>query len=215
MTAIPRLASTVALLDSMSRVYLTKRPDSMRFLGGFYVFPGGALEISDYVQDSVFIRHSFSPNDLFIAHYVAAARELFEEAGVLLCSTKEGSAAVLNEETTKEYRRQLLKGEISFLQMLKQENLYFDTESLKYFGHLITPKDKPVRFDTRFFLAQLPPGQSPDPDFQEIDKAVWLSPEEAFLEFQKRCIALAKPTIHALSSINNYLHGEPLRMSEW
>lgn len=186
----------------------------MKFLGGFYVFPGGSVEKEDSVIGSEHIKN-WNPNEVFSqAHYVAAARELFEEVGVLLGRKDDDSTVQLNKETEMEYRRLLVKGEISFLQMLKRERLHLNLESLTYFGHRITPAKRPVRFDTRFFLAKLPNGQSPKPDMNEIDEAFWITPEDAISAYQNRKMSLASPTITSLQTIMNYQKGGPLKMPE-
>ncbi len=214
MAVIPKLASTVVLMDNMSRVYLTKRPLTMKFLGGFYVFPGGSVDEEDTVLENEHIKNG-NPNDSFSqAHYVAAARELFEEVGVLLGSQGAGLTVQLKKETEMEYRRQLIKGEISFLQMLKQEGLFLDIGSLTYFGYRITPEVSPFRFATRFFLAKLPKGQTPTPDMNEIDEAFWITPEEAIEAYQNGKLSMVSPTIASLRTIMNYQKGAPLMMPE-
>lgn len=205
MSVIPRLASTVVLIDELSRVYLTKRPKTLKFLGGFHVFHGGALEENDFIEGSNFIRKNVSTDNFQFAHYVAAARELFEEVGVLLCHLKDDSPVLLDGEKGLKYRSLLLTGKISFLEMLRLEQLYLTVQNLQYFGHFITPKEKPIRYDTRFFLAKLPKGQSPKPDMYEIDEANWYSPADALLAFQNKQILLAPPTVFALKSVKNYL----------
>lgn len=215
MSAIPRPASTVVLMDPEYRVYMTKRPDSMKFMGGFYVFPGGAVERGDEMMvDCEFC--SGEPNQACShAFYIAAARELFEEVGILLCQNADGSSVLLDEATVIEYRRLLTNGEISFLHMLKKEGLHFDFEKLAYIGQIITPKMSPIRFDTRFFLAKLPEGQSPKSDVYEISDSLWISPEDALAAGETGKFSLAPPTIHTLKTIINYLQGQPLMMPEF
>jgi 8-oxo-dGTP pyrophosphatase MutT (NUDIX family) len=208
MTVNPRPASTVVLIDHRSKVYLTKRPKTMKFFGGYYVFPGGAVETGDYVAGEQFrqLHSDFEP-----AYLIAAARELFEEVGVLLGSKNPASFQI---DTECNYRRKLVNGELDFIQMLNQEKFFLNLESLQYFGNLITPEDKPIRFDTRFFLAKLPQGQSPKPDFHEIDDASWFLPQEAMEAYRQKEILLAPPTILALETIEKYLSGQPLIMPE-
>jgi 8-oxo-dGTP pyrophosphatase MutT (NUDIX family) len=213
-TVIPKLASTVVLMDDLSRVYLTKRPKTMKFLGGFYVFPGGSVEIEDNVLDSKYIKNGNSNESFNQAHYVAAARELFEEVGILLCSRDDGSAVQFTNKTELEYRRLLLNEEISFLQLLKQEKLFLNLENITYFGNRITPEKNPIRFDTRFFLAKLPEGQSPNPDAHEIDEAFWITPEEAISAYKNGKMPMVSPTITSLRTIMNYKKGAPLMMPE-
>ena len=208
MTVTPRPASTVVLMDQRSKVYLTKRPITMKFFGGYYVFPGGAVEKGDYEVGEQF-RQFYSEFDP--AYLIAAARELFEEVGVFLGSKKPASFQI---DTECNYRRKLVNGELDFIQMLNQEKLCLNIGSLQYFGNLITPEDKPIRFDTRFFLAKLPQEQFPKPDFHEIDDASWFLPQEAMEAYRKEEILLAPPTILALETIDKYLSGQPLIMPE-
>lgn len=209
MIVIPKPASTVILMDEQNRVYLTKRPKTMKFLGGFYVFPGGAVEDTDD-GGSKQIKNGDLNNPFQIAYYVAAARELFEEVGILLCEEDDGSIVQWSLEKERNYRRLLIHGEISFLQILKQEGIYLNLNQLKYFGNLITPKGSPYRFDTNYFLSSLPLGQTPRPDNYEIDEAFWLTPEEAIAKFQKGELPMIKPTILVLQTIIHHLQGGPL-----
>ncbi|NRD79670.1 NUDIX hydrolase [Bacillus sp. BRMEA1] len=210
----PRPASTVVLMDECSRVYMTKRPNTMKFFGGYYVFPGGAVEESDYWEGPEILKTVQEGESIPSAHYIAAARELFEEVGVLLCQTKDGKPAVLKDTAVLEYRRLMVNGELTFLQMIKQEGLKFHMRSLTPFGHLITPEVSKIRFDTRFFLAHLPTGQTPAPDENEVGEACWLSPVEALAAFQEEKILLAPPTVLALKTIYDYLNGGPLHMPQ-
>jgi 8-oxo-dGTP pyrophosphatase MutT (NUDIX family) len=214
MTVTPRPASTVVLMDDMSRIYLTQRPKTMKFMGGQYVFPGGAVEKTDHKVDSQFINIVTANEIANQSYYVAAARELFEEVGILLCSTFEGSEVHLDKETVQKYRGLLLNGEISFLDMLKMEEMILNLERLTYFGSLTTPKERPIRFETRFFIAQLPKGQSPEPDSNEIDHAAWYTPEEALSAYKRREISIMPPTILALKTIIDHQNGSPLLMPD-
>ncbi|WP_227937719.1 NUDIX hydrolase [Alkalihalobacillus deserti] len=211
MTIIPKPASTVALMDHMSRVYLTKRPRTMKFLGGVFVFPGGSVEKEDSEVEIEYINGKTS-EEFSQAYYVAAARELFEEVGILLVCKDDGSTVQFNKETEREYRSLLVEGKISFLQMLKQEKLHLNFENLKYFGNLITPKMSPIRFDTRFFLANMPEDQTPKPDHYEIDEALWITPREAITAYENGGFPVASPTILALRTIINHQNGGPLMM---
>jgi 8-oxo-dGTP pyrophosphatase MutT (NUDIX family) len=215
MSSIPRPASTVVLMDKTSRVYMTKRPETMKFMGGYYVFPGGAVDQTDYIKDYQDVITGKSNDTFAIAHYVAAARELFEEVGVLVCTKDDGSTVFFDEETEGEYRRLLIKGEISFLQLLKKERLLFFLDSLAYIGHIITPNISPIRFDTRFFLTHLPEGQTLKPDLNEISDASWMDPSEALTAYQSGKISLAPPTIHTLKTIINHQKGSQLIMPEF
>ncbi len=211
MTVIPKRASTVVLMDRKSRVYLTKRPITMKFLGGYYVFPGGTVDEQD---ETVGNNHVLNHPNLTLspAYYIAAARELFEEVGVLLASRADGRPVMFNEAKEREYRQQLVKGQMSFEELLKREKLHFDFNQLKYFGTLVTPEGSPYRFDTSFFLAELPDGQSPVPDTYEIENAFWATPEEALSAYSQGKLPMISPTILSLETIINYKKGNPLKL---
>lgn len=204
MAAIPKPASTVVLLDEMDRVYMTKRPTTMKFLGGYFVFPGGAVEKDDQMVDHDFIRNQHHVELLHSSFYVAAARELYEEIGILLCDMSDGSQPHIPRERELEYRRQLINGELSFLQLLKKENMYLNISRLTYFGNFVTPERSPIRFDTHFFLSYLPQWQQPDPDTHEIEEGLWITPEEALSANKNHRMPMVLPTITTLKIIKNY-----------
>lgn len=198
-------------MDEQLRIYLTKRPETMKFMGGYYVFPGGALEESDELSDRV-INQTSIDDSFHHAHYIAAARELFEEVGVFLGGRDDGSFPLFKKHSDWEYRRLLISYEISFHELLEMEDLYLYIDSLQYFGHLTTPSSSPIRFDTRFFLAHLPEGQTPHPEENEIDDAFWIKPSDAIQAHQMKKILLSAPTVASLHAINDYQQGKPLKM---
>ncbi|MFZ7946049.1 MULTISPECIES: NUDIX hydrolase [Bacillaceae] len=212
MTTIPRPASTVVLLDQSSRVYMTKRPETMKFFGGYYVFPGGAVDQADDIHDCNGLIYGQRNETFELSHYVAAARELFEEVGVLVCKREDGSPVLFDVETEVAYRHLLINGEISFVQLLQKEGLQFRLDDFSYIGQIITPKRNPIRFDTRFFLTRLPERQIPKPDNKEISETIWLSPADALNACQNGEILMAPPTIHTLKTIIQHLDGGPLKM---
>ena len=213
MAATPKPASTVVLMDELSRVYLTKRPVTMKFMGGFHVFPGGVVESHDLLVENAYVNRDEAQLSISLSHYIAAARELFEEVGILLCNTIDGLPVLLSKEKEMLFRNNLVKGEISFVQVLEQEMLYFDPKCLTYFGQIITPEVSPIRFDTRFFLAKLPQGQTPEPDQNEIDSATWIKPEDALTALENQQIKLAPPTILTLRAIIDFQKSGVLKMT--
>lgn len=182
-------------------------------MGGFHVFPGGAVDENDHDINHDFVNTDVPTDSISLAHYIAAARELFEEVGVLLGNYSDGTPVHLPKERETKYRQQLLNDEISLVQLLEQERIHLDLQCLSYFGQIITPEENPIRFDTRFFLAKLPEGQKPEPDQTEIDEAYWISPEEALEAFKNKQIKLAPPTIISLETIIKYQNGGELMMS--
>ncbi|MFB3166934.1 NUDIX hydrolase [Neobacillus sp. 179-C4.2 HS] len=213
MAATPKPASTVVLMDELSRVYLTKRPITMKFMGGFHVFPGGTVESHDTLVQDEYVNCDEALISINLSYYIAAARELFEEVGILLCNSIDGLPVSLSKEKAVKYRNDLVKNEIHFIQILEQEKFYFDPQCLTYFGQIITPEESPIRFDTRFFLAKLPQGQTPEPDQNEIDGAMWIKPEDALTALENQQIKLAPPTILTLRAIIDFKESGVLKMT--
>jgi 8-oxo-dGTP pyrophosphatase MutT (NUDIX family) len=213
LAATPKPASTVVLMDELSRVYLTKRPITMKFMGGFHVFPGGTVESHDTLVQDEYVNCDEALISINLSYYIAAARELFEEVGILLCNSIDGLPVLLSKEKAVKYRNDLVKNEIHFIQVLEQEKFYFDPQSLTYFGQIITPEESPIRFDTRFFLAKLPQGQTPEPDQNEIDGAMWIKPEDALAALENQQIKLAPPTILTLRAIIDFKKSGDLKMT--
>jgi 8-oxo-dGTP pyrophosphatase MutT (NUDIX family) len=194
-----RYASTVVLLrpddQGSFEILLTRRPPEMRFLGGFYVFPGGAVHEDDYSAKMLArcrglsksdaqktLGHGYDP-ELALGHWVAACRELFEEVGILVCEPEAGDPINLRDEGTKkkvETKRQAVVREtLKFAEFLATEGLYCDLSRMIYFFHRVTPALYPIRFDTRFYLALLPANQTPLARSEEVTHSLWIKPGEA------------------------------------
>jgi 8-oxo-dGTP pyrophosphatase MutT (NUDIX family) len=201
--AVP--ASTVVLLrgERPFEVFLVRRSDSIAFLGGAHVFPGGRVDPSDHSHDSIggirlqadayvgiTARMPDVPVEVAIAHYVAAVRELFEEAGVLLARPM--TAASVERLTAA--RRDLLGSRITFADIIRRERLHLELEELAYFAHWVTPEIEIRRFDTRFFIARAPKGQTPVHDEGETTHSEWVAPMAAIERSRAGVISLAPPT---------------------
>ncbi|MBM4763548.1 NUDIX hydrolase [Bacillus sp. B15-48] len=213
MNITPKPASTVVLMDDDKRIYLTKRPATMKFMGGYHVFPGGSVEKADELMDIEYIKTNNQQNSIDFAYYIAAARELYEEVGIFLAKTNDGSPIKIAKEQQRTYRRQLQNGEITFNQLFAKERLQFQSDWLTYFGQIITPSISKIRFDTRFFLAKLPDGQTPEADLFEIDEAHWFTAEDALDAYEKKEIMLAPPTILTLKTLIDFHNGGALMLS--
>ncbi len=174
-----RDAATVILLrpgvDAAGfEVFLLRRRKSASFMGGAFVFPGGAADPDD--------------GDL----RVTAARELFEEAGVLL------TRRAITADTAAALRAQVLAG-APLAPLLAAAGLELALERLAYFAHWITPSVEPKRFSARFFVAVLPDGQSPSFDAHETVDEIWLAPAAALARAQD--LALPPPQVRSLAEL--------------
>src|SRR3990172_5636526 len=141
--------------------------------------------------------------EVCIGYWVAASRELFEEAGILFFSAAD--ASLTSEENAAgrlaEKRQRLQRGELDFAGLLKSERLHCDVSRLTYFFHRITPEHYPVRFDTRFFLAALPQGQNPLHASEEVAESLWVAPKEALARFESGNFRMAPPTVMVLRTL--------------
>jgi 8-oxo-dGTP pyrophosphatase MutT (NUDIX family) len=215
--AEPRPASTVVLLrPSATRfdVFLVRRSDSIAFMGGAHVFPGGRVDAADRIDGTrVMIdgaetaaRMPDVSVDEAIAHHVAALRELFEEAGVLL-ARHDGRIIAIDGHSSERFaahRHNLLAGTASFADIVHAEDVRLALDELTYFAHWVTPEIEIKRFDTRFFIARAPEGQTPVHDDGETIHSEWLDPVDAIERSRKEEIALPPPTWTTLSTLAKF-----------
>ena len=153
-------------------VFMLRRNLDSDFVGGAYVFPGGAVDPDDRHADLEAICEGRTDVEASrrlgidaggLAYWVAAIRESFEEAGVLLAYRPDGSIVHLDDPEHAcarwaEHRRQVDDGERRLVEVCADEDLRLAVDGMHYFGHWITPEGAPRRYDTRFFLAAEPPG---------------------------------------------------------
>lgn len=169
-------ASVILLRDGAAgfEVFLLRRRKNASFMGGAFVFPGGAVDPED--------------GDL----RVTAARELFEEAGVLLVdrAVEAGALSAL--------RARRLAGE-DFAALLAEAGLALALDRLTYYSHWITPSVEPRRFSARFFVARLPDGQTPRFDATETVDEAWRTPAAALAEAGP--LALPPPQVRTLGEL--------------
>ncbi len=219
--ARPRHASTVVLArpDTSGgfEVLLTRRLPQMRFLGGYYVFPGGAVHEGDYApgvlercrglsadEARIFLggRHSA---ELAMGHWIAVIRELYEEVGIVLCVTEEGAEIDLRDPATKsrfESKRQdMVNEKLSLTDFLESEGLYCDLSRLIYFFHRVTPEFFPLRFDTRFYMASMPNWQTALERSEEVTHSVWVKPREALWHAEVADFPILPPTTTVLADL--------------
>lgn len=205
-------------------LFMVRRHAKSRFMPDRYVFPGGRLEEADASPATLARLYGFSPDsdgpvfrdsvgkgawDAQISLsrsqeaglYVAAFRELFEEAGVLL-AIEETTGQPLDLQADQAltdriaaYRLAMQENKLDFTGMLAQEKLLLDFNSLVYFSHWITPVTEPYRFDARFFLAQVPLNQAAESDHFETTDGLWLTPRTALERYAANDFNIAFPTL--------------------
>ncbi len=183
-----RPAATVVVLREGTagtgiEAYLQRRPLTMGFAAGVWVFPGGSVDEAD--RDPVIDASWVGPVPAVWAErlgvgaddarglVVAACRETFEEAGLLLAEPPVGAGDLAAA------RRALLDGTTGFAAMLAELGVMLDTARLRYWAWWLTPESEPRRYDTRFFVAGLPPGTAATAHTPEAERERWLPPATA------------------------------------
>jgi 8-oxo-dGTP pyrophosphatase MutT (NUDIX family) len=220
-TAMPLPASTVVLArpDELGgfEIFMNRRPEEMDTYAGVYVFPGGRVENDDWCEET--LKHVIGVTPLeaqdilggasaperCLGHWVAAARELFEEAGIhMFVSEFEAKSPFMSEalfNRLAQKRSALQLRELNFRNLLREEKLLCDLGRLRYFFHRVTPERYPIRFDTRFYLAALPAGQTPLDVSEEVSESLWISPMAALERHQAGTFAMMPPTITVLHNL--------------
>jgi 8-oxo-dGTP pyrophosphatase MutT (NUDIX family) len=217
---IPSPAATLVLLrdrlPEAVEVLLLQRHAKSKFAAGDYVFAGGKIEADDMPDDGERFCRGLTPQQASarlggglapreaLSYWVGAIREAFEEVGVLLAYESDGRLLRITAESRQRYesyRAACQKANPAFFDMLRAERLTLATDRLAYFAHWITPEEQPIRFDTRFFVALMPPTQEPVVDGHEIVDLKWLTPAEAIAAAKRKEIGLRTPTIKNLELV--------------
>jgi len=213
-----RTASTIILLrdaENGPEVFLVKRHIKSDFVGGAHVFPGGVVEPADALDEALCAgRTDDSASKTLglprggLAYWVAAIRECFEEAGILLAYDSQGRIMTFEGEHIGErfrsYRRALNANEMSFAEMLLREGLKLATDRVYYWGHWVTPEGEPRRYDTRFFLAVAPERQTAAHDGRELTDSAWVPPAVALEKARTREWTIIFPTVRNLMLLNAF-----------
>jgi 8-oxo-dGTP pyrophosphatase MutT (NUDIX family) len=176
--ATPRDAAAVILLraregDGKAEVFLLRRHRKSSFMARSFVFPGGGVDADE-------------------DHLRAAARELFEEAGVLLVEQPLGDAR------RAELRQRVLDGD-DFNALLSEAELTLTLDTLQPFSHWITPSAEPKRFSAYFYVGVLPAGQTPSFDNVETVDEAWVTPAEALQQATE--LLLPPPQVRTLHDL--------------
>jgi 8-oxo-dGTP pyrophosphatase MutT (NUDIX family) len=228
MTVTPRDAATVMLVRDADRdaeqgpaveVCMLRRNLASEFVAGAYVFPGGSLEPGDRSPEAAELCRGRSDEEASallgvetggLAFWVAALRECFEESGVLVARTDDGTSGLLDTSDPKtaasfeDLRRALLDGRTSLVDICRDEGLLLAADEMYYVSHWITPEVSPRRYDTRFFITAAPPGQTARHDAGETIATDWVRPHEALERHAALETVLLPPTVANLTSIAGF-----------
>jgi glyoxylase-like metal-dependent hydrolase (beta-lactamase superfamily II)/8-oxo-dGTP pyrophosphatase MutT (NUDIX family) len=214
--AAPRRAATLILVrDGVAgmEVLLLRRVErSGDRSSGAFVFPGGTLDAADnrWHAQCTGLDDAQASRRLDVAsggldYYVAAIRECFEEAGVLLACDPAGELAVLDAHDAAAIdalRAQLRRGESDLGGLCQQLGLRLAADRLAYHSHWLTPPGLPKRFDTRFFVARMPPRQTAALHSEETLEHCWLRPSQALERAAE--LRLPNPTRRTLQAIAGF-----------
>ena len=201
-------------------VYWIRRSEKLRFMGGWHAFPGGGLSrrdaaiefsgrpqrlgdapvdgaLPEAVLDGVTDLGPVDPPGLL----VCAVRELFEETGLMLCSSTGGAREVDGAANRlSALRRQLLSRELDFAALLSGLGLSPEVSDLVYAGRWLTPPLGPVRFDNRFFLLHWQEARRLQPEVivGEVESGEWVRPAVALQRWRDGEVLAAPPILHIL-----------------
>jgi 8-oxo-dGTP pyrophosphatase MutT (NUDIX family) len=211
--AVPVPAASLVLLRDRPgggvETLLIQRNHRSRFAPGDFVFPGGKIEGADTPADAdawcagpdpaaAAARLGLSDPTGALGYWIGAVREAFEEVGVLLAYGGGGRPASLERARMLDHRQACQRDHRAFWELLRRERLTLATDQLVYFAHWITPEERPLRYDTRFFAAPMPAGQDAEADEHEIIAVRWLTPAEALQARARGEISLRLPTVRNL-----------------
>jgi 8-oxo-dGTP pyrophosphatase MutT (NUDIX family) len=223
----PRPAATVMLIrdrrQDLARgveVFLMRRHSAMDFVAGVMVFPGGGVDDRDRNADIAW----FGPEpdwwaarlgvetELARALVCAAARETFEESGVLFAGAADDADVLVDDASVyRQQRKALVDRTLSFAEFLQAERLVLRADLLRPWANWVTPKEERTRrYDTYFFVGALPDGQRADGDNTETDRADWITPEAALDDFAEGRTFLLPPTWTQLDSLAGHTVAEVL-----
>jgi 8-oxo-dGTP pyrophosphatase MutT (NUDIX family) len=215
---VARPAATVMLVrDTRSGIalFLMRRHAQMEFAAGTVVFPGGGVDDRDRNADLEgrgawagpspdwwAQRFGIEPN-LAEALVCAAARETFEESGVLFAGPAGDPDGIVGDASVYgDARHALAERSLSFADFLRRENLVLRSDLLRPWANWVTPEaERTRRYDTYFFVGALPQGQRADGENTESDLAGWMTPRAAIDEFEAGRLFLLPPTWTQLDSL--------------
>lgn len=219
---VPRDAATVMLVrdgEAGMEVFMLRRHLDSAFVGGAYVFPGGAVDDHDRHADLDAVcagrsdRNasellSLDPPEGGLAFWVAAVREAFEEAGVLLAYDREGGICDWSDPAVAarfaQHRKAVDSGERRLVDVCVEEGLQLAVDAMHYFSHWITPVGPPRRYDTRFFVARAPEGHTYLHDERETIANAWVRPADALEAEGRGEFEMIFPTIRNLDAIGRF-----------
>lgn len=223
-----RPAATVILVREANQsyeIFMLKRTSRASFASGMFVFPGGRVDPDDHLHKydarrvgptTAQAAQVTAVGDEWRGYWIAAIRETFEEAGLMLAY----SNSLDGDDDTKpdilsfddaalrarfdDYRQPLHSGEVSLLEICERENLRLAIDQIHFYNRFVTPLGRPRRFDTRFFIAAAPETQRGRHDERETVDSIWISPQEALARNKAKEFDLMNVTRIQLEWLSEY-----------
>jgi 8-oxo-dGTP pyrophosphatase MutT (NUDIX family) len=209
--------------DDGLHVFMLRRNLNSVFVGGAYVFPGGAVDDADRHSDLEAVcagrtdaqaSAALGVDRGGLAFWVAGIRECFEEAGVLLAYGASGEMVGLRDPAVADrfarHRAAVDHGQRRLVDVCVEEGLHLAVDRMHYFSHWITPEGAPRRYDTRFFVCAAPMEQTPLHDNRETIAHLWVRPDEALERHRRGDFEMIHPTIESLGAIARFDHCDDL-----
>ena len=211
----PRPAATVAIVRDATdgiEVLLCRRAERGDHNSGAWVFPGGLVDRADRAAhgvcaglDDAQASAALGLPEGGLDYYIAALRESFEEAGLLIAVDAHDRLIELDaaaEERLATWREPLNRGERSIGEFCSHAGVRLAVDRLVYLSHWLTPLGRAKRFDTRFFIAAAPPAQAGTHDGAEMVEQQWLRPVDAIA--RSETLKLMNPTRHTLELLKGF-----------
>ncbi len=205
-------------------VYMIRRQRKMKFLGGFYAFPGGKVDDADAAPEALARCQGLTAADaqtIFasggplpaasppaLAYWFTSVRELVEETGLLLAADADGRRIDARRPAVaaavERVREALMADAAPFAELLAREGWYADCRPFHYLSHFVTPKASPIRYSAAFFLCALPPDQAPRLFTEETSEGFWIAPAEGHRRFAAGEMEMAEPAEYALGYLAQF-----------
>ena len=212
---IRKAATVLVVRDGAAdiEVFMVQRPGRGVF-PNLHVFPGGKVDGGDHGLGHLCrdLTDADASSALGLAegglrYWVTAIRECFEECGVLL-AYRDGALFQPRDDAEETrfdaYRNQLIGGSVDLPELARREGLVLATDRIHYFSHWITPESAPARFDTRFFVAAMPPGQRAQGHLRETVAGLWITPAQALAAYDEGRWQMIHPTLTTLRTAARY-----------
>lgn len=203
-------------------VFMLQRTMSASFARGMYVFPGGRVDDADHGEEFEPICSGIDDADASarmgmdhggLAWLVAAVRECFEEAGVLLARSSDDDQIVrfVDDDVIDRFniaRHAVHDGLRSLVDVCVEEDLVLLTDDMHLVAHWVTPLGERRRFDTRFFVARAPEAQAPLHDDGETIASLWVRPADALAMWRAGELQMFPPTVESLRFLEAFSNAD-------